>query len=333
MSSSKSHAQDPSDAEKGSSITPSSRAPGGKLDYFNYHPPFSILVLEFLVWLFLLFVCFLNPNGGLAAVVKSDNEYVGILRSCTLTSCDGWMQSSSSSSSSLSSSDTSSRRSFNLKRDLTSTIDLSDFFLTTGLAALASFWLMTYTFLFTFCRFCSSAPSNGATDGSDGGDGETEHEDADEKGRRLTRWRRMKRSLKRFALRVSRIYIFILGWVVFGVACAASWQVKVASSDGGSVGTGVLLLHASWILLFICSFLEISRGNLRKRVDTGWGSCTCLPFFGICKRRGVRKWSKSENDGNEDKDGKREGKRRSRSKRTVGEKNSRSRSRTANKRR
>lgn len=150
------------------------------------------------------------------------------------------MQSSSSSSSSLSSSDTSSRRSFNLKRDLTSTIDLSDFFLTTGLAALASFWLMTYTFLFTFCRFCSSAPSNGATDGRAGGNGENEHEHEDEKGRRLTRWRRMKRSLKRFAFRVSRIYVFILGWIVFGVACAASWQVKVASSDGGSVGTGVL---------------------------------------------------------------------------------------------
>lgn len=267
-----------------------------------------------------------------------------------MTSCDGWMQSSSS----LSSSDTSSRRSFNLKRDLTSTIDLSDFFLTTGLAALASFWLMTYTFLFTFCRFCSSAPSNGATDGSGGGDGENEHEDEDEKGRRLTRWRRMKRSLKRFAFRVSRIYAFILGWIVFGVACAASWQVKVASSDGGSVGTGVLceyrvffqpffpystllnersVLHASWILLFICSFLEISRGNIRKRVDTGWGSCTCLPFFGICKRRGFRKWSKSENGGNEDKEEKGEGKRRSRSRRTVGEKNSRSRSRTANKRR
>lgn len=79
MSSSKRHAQDPSEAEKGSPITSSSRAPGRKLDYFNYHPPFSILILEFLVWLFLLFVCFLNPNGGLAAVVKSDNEYIGIL--------------------------------------------------------------------------------------------------------------------------------------------------------------------------------------------------------------------------------------------------------------
>lgn len=264
------------------------------------------------------------------------------------------MQSSSSSSSSLSSSDTSSRRSFNLERDLTSTIDLSNFFLTTGLAGLASFWLMTYTFLFTFCRFCSSAPSNGATDGSGDVDGENEHEDADEKGRRLTRWRRMKRTLKRFAFRVSRIYVFMLGWTVFGVACTASWQVKVASLDGGSVGKGVLceyrvfvqlffsystllnersVLHASWILLFICSFLEISRGNLRKRVDTGWGSCTCLPFFGVCKRRGFRKWRKSENGGNGDKDGKREGKRRSRSRRTVGENNSRSRSRTANKRR
>lgn len=181
-----------------------------------------------------------------------------------MTSCDVWMQSSSS----LSSSDTSSRRSFNLKRDLTSTIDSSDFFLTTGLAALASFWLMTYTFLFTFCRFCSSAPSNGATDGSGGGDGENEHEDEDEKGRRLTRWRRMKRSLKRFAFRVSRIYVFILGWIVFGVACAASWQVKVASSDGGSVGTGVLCEYR----VFFQPFFPILHYSTSDQYCTPHGS-------------------------------------------------------------
>ncbi|AAW43893.1 hypothetical protein CNBE3770 [Cryptococcus deneoformans B-3501A] len=331
MSSSKRRPQNPSDAERGSPTTSSpsylsssSRAPGRKSDYFNYHPPFSILLLEFIVWLLLFFVCFLSPNGGLAAVVKSDDEYVGVLRSCTKTSCDGWMQSSSYTSS-----DTNSRRSFNSKRDLTSTIDLSNFFLTTGLAALSSFWLMTYTFLFTFYRFCSSTPSNGARDGDDG---EQEDEDMDEKGRRLTRWRRMKRSLKRFAFRVSRIYVFMLGWIVFGVACAASWQVKMTSSDGGSVGTGVLLLHASWILLFLCSFVEISRGNLRKRVDTGWGSCTCIPFFGICKRRGFRKWGKSGDGGGEDKDVEKQGK-RGRSRRRRDEENSRSQSQTANRKR
>lgn len=153
------------------------------------------------------------------------------------------MQSSSDTSS-----DTNSRRSFNSKRDLTSTIDLSNFFLTTGLAALSSFWLMTYTFLFTFYRFCSSTPSNGARDGDDG---EQEDEDMDEKGRRLTRWRRMKRSLKRFAFRVSRIYVFMLGWIVFGVACAASWQVKMTSSDGGSVGTGVLCKYPFLFCFFV----------------------------------------------------------------------------------
>ncbi|OXG79553.1 hypothetical protein C348_03929 [Cryptococcus neoformans Gb118] len=330
MPSSRHRAQNPSDAERGSPTTSSSRAPGRKSDYFNYHPPFFILLLEFTVWLFLFFVCFLSPNGGLAAVVKSDNEYVGVLRSCTMTSCNGWMQSSSSDISS----DTNSRRSFNSKRDLTSTIDLANFFLTTGLAALCSFWLMTYTFLFTFYRFCSSIPSNGARGRDGGGDGEQEDEDTDEKGRRLTRWRRMKRSLKRFAFRVSRIYVFMLGWIVFGVACTASWQVKVTSSDGGSVGTGVLLLHASWVLLFVCSFFEISRGNLRKRVDTGWGSCTCIPFFGICKRRGFRKWGKSEGDRDVDKVGEKEGERIGRTRRRRDEEeNSRSRSRKASRRR
>lgn len=79
MPSSRHRAQNPSDAERGSPTTSSSRAPGRKSDYFNYHPPFFILLLEFTVWLFLFFVCFLSPNGGLAAVVKSDNEYVGVL--------------------------------------------------------------------------------------------------------------------------------------------------------------------------------------------------------------------------------------------------------------
>lgn len=80
MPSSRHRAQNPSDAERGSPTTSSSsRAPGRKSDYFNYHPPFFILLLEFTVWLFLFFVCFLSPNGGLAVVIKSDDEYVGVL--------------------------------------------------------------------------------------------------------------------------------------------------------------------------------------------------------------------------------------------------------------
>lgn len=217
----------------------------------------------------------IGENSGLTGA----DDVLPCVGSCTMTSCNGWMQSSSSDISS----DTNSRRSFNSKRDLTSTIDLANFFLTTGLAALCSFWLMTYTFLFTFYRFCSSIPSNGARGRDGGGDGEQEDEDTDEKGRRLTRWRRMKRSLKRFAFRVSRIYVFMLGWIVFGVACAASWQVKVASSDGGSVGTGVLCKYRFSFLVLFCLTKDqyytphgsssLSVHSLRYRGETfvrGW---------------------------------------------------------------
>lgn len=69
----------------------------------------------------------------------------------------------------------------------------------------------------------------------------------------------MKRSLKRFAFRVSKIYVFILGWIVFGVACAASWQVKVASSDGGSVGTGVLCEYRVFLPAFFYLFYITQR--------------------------------------------------------------------------
>lgn len=116
-------------------------------------------------------------------------------------------------------------------------------------------------------------------------------------------------------------------------------QVCFVSSTEFFFSCAVLLnerpvLHASWILLFVCSFFEVSRGNLRKRVDTGWGSCTCIPFFGICKRRGFRKWGKSEGDRDVDKVGEKEGERIGRTRRRRDEEeNSRSRSRKASRRR
>ncbi|WVQ82040.1 hypothetical protein IAT38_004168 [Cryptococcus sp. DSM 104549] len=279
-----------SDAEKGQAGSTTSRSPNRQDDFFNYHPPFGVVVIEFLVWLFLFFVCFLSPNGGLSTVVKGDKEYVGLLRKCTETSCDGWMASSSSGTSS---SDTpaaaASRRSLT-PRAIDSSLNLSDFYLTTGLAALSCFWLMTYAFLFTLHRFFTSPPPPYASDD-------------DDESKSLGRWARMRRGYKRFVYRVGRIYVFMLGWIVLGVACAASWQIKLASGDGGGIGMGVLLLHASWILLFICTYLEISRGALRKRADLGWASCTCLPFFDRCKVRATKKWDGRDEDGDEDEEG------------------------------
>ncbi|WVQ74757.1 hypothetical protein IAR50_004362 [Cryptococcus sp. DSM 104548] len=305
-------ARDSSDAERG--LPPSNFR---KSDFFNYHPPFSVLILEFLVWLFLFFVCFLEPSGGLAAVIKSDDEYIGLLKKCSASSCDGWLEGATSSDLPSSSSDVS-RRSIS-PRDIDSSIDLSNFYLTTGLAVLCCFWLMTYTFLFTFYRFSTTPPPPPPADGK---------EEEEEEPR--SRWGRMKRGWKRFVFRVSRLYVFFLGWIVLGVACAASWQVEKASSDGGSVGLAVILLHASWILLFICAFLEISRGSLRRRADLGWLGCVCMPFFSRCKTRATKKWERAE--GGEE-DDRRERRKKKRKDKGEKEERTKSRARTGSKRR
>ncbi|ODN92841.1 hypothetical protein L198_05638 [Cryptococcus wingfieldii CBS 7118] len=304
--------RDPSHAERG--LPPSKFR---KSDFFNYHPPFSVLLLEFLVWLFLFFVCFLEPNGGLAAVIRSDDEYIGLLKKCSASSCDGWMQGATSSSSDSSSSSSDALRRSLTPRAIDSSIDLANFYLTTGLAALCSFWLMTYTFLFTFYRFSTSPPPPPPTQGEEGQE------------EPKTRWGRMKRGWKRFVFRVSRLYVFFLGWIVLGVACAASWQVQKASGDGGSVGLALIFLHASWILLFICAFLEISRGSLRRRADLGWLGCLCLPFFSRCKTRATKKWERAE--GGEADDDAQEGRTKKRKEDREGR--SRSRTRTGRKRR
>ncbi|WVO17704.1 hypothetical protein L204_105402 [Cryptococcus depauperatus] len=258
----------------------SSTNPGRENDFFNYCPPFSLLLMELLVLVFFGLVCFSNPNAGLAAVVKSDSEYIGLLSKCSVSSCDGWMAGASSGSAgsgtnpgSRSSTDTpatgspASRRGVS-KRALDSTINLSDFYLTTGLAALACFYMVLYTLLFSIARWFTDPPV-----------------DEDIKD---TLCCVPRASIKIFIFRTSRIYVFFLTLTAFGVACSASRQVQLASKDGGKFGMAVVFLHISWVLLLICTCLEIFRNSIRKWADTKWISCNC--FFPSHRKKAEAKW-------------------------------------------
>ncbi|WWD16420.1 hypothetical protein CI109_100846 [Kwoniella shandongensis] len=264
-------------------------------DYFNYNPPAGLVSIEFAIWLLVLLVCFMSPNGsgGLGAIVKTDDTFVGLLRQCSLTSCQGWMStaastSSSSASSSDSATSSATRRSASLTtRDLTSSLDLPNFFLTTGLASLVSFWMITITyFIFVLPRFFTTPPSP------------SNPTETDNEGRIV----RLKRSYKVFAYRTSRIYLFILGFILLGVAGDASWKVEQAGGEGGGVGIGLILLHASWILTFLSTYLELSRGKIRRWADLGWFGFTCLPCAAKLKVRANKKWDSKSDDGDGDVD-------------------------------
>lgn len=56
--------------------------------------------------------------------------------------------------------------------------------------------------------------------------------------------------------------------------------------------------------------ITVNCTSLKDSVAIGWGSCTCIPFFRRCKRRGLRKWGKNGDGGDEDKDVKKQGKRK-----------------------
>ncbi|WVQ99865.1 hypothetical protein IAU59_007008 [Kwoniella sp. CBS 9459] len=242
----------------------SSRNPNRPSDYFNYYPPLLLVILEIVVWIFLLLVCFGSPNGGLAAVVKGDDgSFVGVLRKCSETSCDGWMAASGAGGG-----DTGAKT----KRDVAS-IDLASFYLRAGLGALSSFWLMTYTLIFLFTRYISTSPPPPTASS------ET----------KTGRWG-LRDMFKRFSWRISRIFTFFLVFIVFGVACDATWQVKVAGVGFAGVGLGVILLHASWLLLVLCTYLEISRGNTRAKADLTYWGCGFLQFCPTYKQRAIDKW-------------------------------------------
>ncbi|WVQ68160.1 uncharacterized protein L199_006366 [Kwoniella botswanensis] len=249
------------------------RAPNRPSDYFNYHPPILTLILSFAVWLILLLVCFVSPSGGLTVVFEDGGDYVGVLRKCTASSCDAWMATAQSSSSS------SSSGSSNPSKRAATTSDLSNFYLTTGLATLASFWLMTYSLLFIIIRyFSTNLPTN---------DHKPEISNDGSSMRRM--WRGFKNPIKKFAFETSRIFLFFLSWTMLGVAFDAT--IKVFSITGGSgFGMGVILLHLSHSFLFFLTFLEISRGSIRRKVDLSMWGCKCFQFCPSYNRRARRKW-------------------------------------------
>ncbi|WVW85803.1 hypothetical protein I302_107841 [Kwoniella bestiolae CBS 10118] len=267
--------------------TADERSPNRPSDYFNYHPPVLTLVLSFVVWLMLLLVCFVAPSGGLTAIFTSGGDYIGVLRKCTASSCDAWMATDTSSSSSpaslISSQEKRAPSSSSADAGGASTSDLSNFYLTTGLAALASFWLMTYTLLFIIVRYFSShLPSNP-------NDRDQKPDTKDDGGRTRRFWRSIKNPFKRFAFRTSRIFLFFLSWTMLGVALDAT--IKVFSITGGSgFGTGVILLHLSYIFLFFLTYIELSRGSIRRKSDLSIWGCKCLQFCPSYNRRARRKW-------------------------------------------
>ncbi|WVF72646.1 hypothetical protein IAT40_007464 [Kwoniella sp. CBS 6097] len=240
------------------------RSPNRPSDFFNYHPPLLLVILESIVWIFLLLVCFASPNGGLAAVVKGDDgSYIGVLRKCSKNSCDGWMAASAAAAGE---GNTKTKRAI-------SSIDLSSFYLRAGLASLSCFWLMTYTLIFLLTRYISSSPPL-----------PTSSEES-----KRGRWG-LRDMFKRFSWRISRIFTFFLVFIVFGVACDASWQVKVAGVGFAGIGLGVILLHASWLLLILCTYLEITRGTIRAKADLTYWGCGFLQFCPSYKQRAIDKW-------------------------------------------
>ncbi|WVR07386.1 hypothetical protein IAU60_004427 [Kwoniella sp. DSM 27419] len=239
-------------------------------DYFNYHPPFLVLKLALSAWVCLAIVVFGTPSGGLSAVVKDGSEYVGVLRSCTGTNCDAWLTAAQSPATPT----TSSRSEREVtRRDLGASADLPAFYLRAGMATLSAFWLMTYTTIFLLTRYFSSIPPHSA--------------EAEERGPR-TKVRGIRDGFKRFAWRISRMFMFFLTFIVLGIACDASY---LAFQAGGVelIGIGTIVLHLTWVQLAICTYLELSRSRIRRKIDLTWWGCVCLKVPSH-RRRAVEKW-------------------------------------------
>ncbi|WWC90853.1 uncharacterized protein L201_005790 [Kwoniella dendrophila CBS 6074] len=286
-----------------------SKSPNRSTDYFNYHPPLLILLLAFTVWLFLLLICFTSPqNGGLSVVFQDGTDYIGVLIKCTASSCDPWMSSdgsssstsssssssstsetSSSSSSSSSTTTSSSRNNVNVKRGEATSSDLSNFFLTTGLATLASFWLMSYSLLFIIMRYISSKlPLSGEDEEVELN---TEKWSKSESTRKYLKshWKSFKNPIKKFAFKTSRIFLFFLSWTLLGVSLDATVKsVKVTGGNG--FGIGLILLHICWVILLFITYIEISRGTIRRKLDLTFWGFKCLQVCPSYNRRSKRKW-------------------------------------------
>ncbi|WWC63122.1 uncharacterized protein I303_105722 [Kwoniella dejecticola CBS 10117] len=296
-------------------------SPARSTDYFNYHPPTLTVLFSFIVWLALLLVCFVRPNNGITALFQNDQDYIGLLRKCSATECYAWLSTSESSGASSSTSSTSeglsmsdilpgsesdssgssgSSSSSRSKRAGTSftsssgglgiadtTSDLSNFYLTTGLASIAEFWLMTYTLIFILIRYFSKhLPTAQGPEGRP----------KDEKGNsikegtreKIRRWfKSFKNPLKRVSFKLSRIFLFFAGWIVLGISLDATVQM-IGTPGSNSIGLGLILLHVCWVLLFLITYLELSRGSIRRKADqTLWG----LQFRHRLRERARNKWA------------------------------------------
>ncbi|WRT68244.1 uncharacterized protein IL334_005220 [Kwoniella shivajii] len=280
-----------------------SNSPTRPTDYFNYYPPLLILILEILVWVILALLCFTAPNGGLSAVFKDGSSYIGVLRKCSDSSCDPYMVSGSSSSiSSPSSSSTSSPSSLTSSSDTTdsttesiksliekrdlSSFDLANFFLSTGLATLACFWLMSYTLLFILIRyFSSSLPNNNPSS-------TPKKDEISLFSFKRENMRNIIKMLKKFAWRSGRIFTFVLTFIILGIA--GDCTLKLFTVTGGKgIGMGIILLWITFILLILINLLEMNRNCIRRKADlTIWGfRCLQLPKH---KSRMIRKWQEHD---------------------------------------
>nr|XP_019014770.1 uncharacterized protein I206_00856 [Kwoniella pini CBS 10737]OCF53551.1 hypothetical protein I206_00856 [Kwoniella pini CBS 10737] len=270
-----------------------SNSPDRSTDYFNYHPPFLLVISCFIIWIFLLLVCFTQPNNGFTAIFQDGEDYVGVLRKCSQTTCDAWISNSSSKSSSTSSSSESSNS--NIKRAVT-TSDLSNFYLTTGLACLASFWLITYILIFIIIRYLSSNLPIIK---------EKNQNKKNELSKFKKIWKSFKNPIKRISFKLSRIFLFFLSWLLLGISFDVTIKVFNVTGING-IRIGVFVLHICWILLFFIFFIEISRGSLRRKLDmTFWG----LQFRFKHRNRALNKWKDYDTA------------RKSRSNSSIGEKN------------
>ncbi|ORX38644.1 hypothetical protein BD324DRAFT_621768 [Kockovaella imperatae] len=99
-----------------------------------------LLLLELLGVVLLFVLCFAPPNlaSGSVSVLRdtAGEEFVGVLRKCSASTCDPWLGGSTDASSASSDS-----------------LDFPTMYLTTGLATLSAFWILLYLLIFTFIRF------------------------------------------------------------------------------------------------------------------------------------------------------------------------------------
>ncbi|ORY28328.1 hypothetical protein BCR39DRAFT_559617 [Naematelia encephala] len=222
----------------------------------KYKPPWRVMFLEVLALLLLMLFTFLPPNssGGVSAIaqVQSDGEAVGVLRSCTGSACDSWMAGATSpSSSSSSSSSTATTRSLEARAasQISSIINLSTFYLTTGLATLAAFYLLLYTFLFTLYRKVRKAPIRSEDNPPDTKLG----------------W---EQGLKRLAYRLCRCFLPINAIMSFAITLDCGIKslkvrsgLKLSGTDG--TGNGIGVIAAVFILLLVITLMELSTKDKR----------------------------------------------------------------------